>query len=167
MPASGRPMNYTTKVPVTQTVVECQSALAMAGASSAAVHFDDGRPAGLSFTLKTPHGIRSFMLPVNIDGVHAMLMALDKEGKLPAPGGGKGRGRDLYQNRDHAARVAWRVIKDWLDANLALIAARMATIDEIMLPYLVVNDDGRTLWQAYQDQESAIELTVGDDARAR
>ena len=167
MPASGRPMNYTTKVPVSQTVAECQSALAMAGASSVSVHFEDGQPTGLSFALKTPHGVRSFMLPVNIDGVHVMLTALDKEGKLPAPGGGRGRGRDLYQSRDHAARVAWRVVKDWLEANLALISARMATIDEVMLPYLVVDDDGRTLWQAYRERETAIELTAGQDARAR
>jgi hypothetical protein len=164
MPASGRPMNYTTKVPVTQSVTECQSALAAAGAASVAVHFDDGCPAGLSFTLKTPHGVRNFILPVTIDGVHLMLTALDKAGKLPAAGGGKGRGRDLYQSRDHAARVAWRVMKDWIEANLARIAARMATLDEVMLPYLVVNEDDRTLWQAYQDRESALELTTGRNA---
>lgn len=52
-----------------------------------------------------------------------------------------------------AANVAWRVVKDWLEANLALIAAQMATLDEVMLPYLHV-DEGRTLWQAYRERES-------------
>jgi hypothetical protein len=162
MPATRRPMNYTTKVPASQTVTECQSALAAAGADTVSVHFDDGQPSGLSFTLRTPHGTRNFILPVNIDGVHAMLTALDNAGKLPPPGGGPGRGRGLYQSRDHAARVAWRVLKDWIEANLARIAARMATLDEVMLPYLVVDDGERTLWQAYQDRSPALELTTGE-----
>lgn len=59
-----------------------------------------------------------------------------------------------YTSREHATRVAWRVVKDWLEANLALIAAEMATIDEVMLPYLHVGDD-KTLWQAYREREQA------------
>jgi hypothetical protein len=55
--------------------------------------------------------------------------------------------------------VAWRVVKDWLEANLALVAAQMATIDEVMLPYLHVDGD-RTLWQAYREREQAA-LTAG------
>ena len=46
------------------------------------------------------------------------------------------------------------VVKDWIEAVLALIEARMVTIDEVMLPYLKV-DQERTLWQAYQEREQA------------
>jgi hypothetical protein len=67
-----------------------------------------------------------------------------------------------YSSREHAARVAWRVIKDWLEANLALIAAQMATIDQVMLSCLIVGDDDWTLWQAYRDRESSLELTTGE-----
>ncbi len=147
--ASGRPLNYTTTIPVAQTVGECQSVLAMAGAASVAVHYDDGQPSGLSFTLKTPHGTRAFTLPVDVPAMHAALRKTDfsslkaSRAKL-----------DQLNSREHAANVAWRVVKDWLEANLALIAARMATIDEVMLPYLIVGDD-RTLWEAYREREQA------------
>lgn len=155
MPVSGRPLNYTTTIPVHQTVSECQSILAAAGASSAAVHFEDGQPAGFSFSLKTPHGIRAFTLPVNVPAMRAVLLKTDfsslkaSRSKL-----------DQLVSREHAAMVAWRVVKDWLEANLALIAAKMATIDEVMLPYLMVDDD-RTLFQAYRDREQAA-LETGD-----
>jgi hypothetical protein len=150
MPAKG-PLNYTTTVPAARTVGECQSILAAAGAASVSVHFEDGLPAGLSFTLKTPHGVRGFTLPVNIDGVQRLLVDANKKGALRSDGHQNAR----LEGREHASNVAWRVVKDWLEANLALIAARMATIDEVMLPYLVVNDDGRTLWQAYREREQA------------
>lgn len=147
---SGRPLNYTTKVPVTQSVVECQSILAAAGASSAQVHFEDGQPVGLGFSLKTPHGIRNFTLPVNIDGMQRVLVQAESDGDFSSLKKKQG----AFSNREHAAKVAWRVVKDWLEANLALIAAQMATIDEVMLPYLHVDED-RTLWQAYRDREQA------------
>jgi hypothetical protein len=154
VPAKG-PLNYTTTISVTQTVGECQALLASAGAASAAVHFEDGLPSGLSFTLKTPHGARAFTLPVNVDGVQRMLAEANRKGQLRSDGHRNAR----LEGREHAARVAWRVVKDWLEANLALIAARMATIDEVMLPYLIVGEDDRTLWQAYQEREqAAIEM---------
>ena len=155
--ASGRVLNYTTKVAVHQTVAECQSILATAGASSVAVHYDDGgQPAGLSFSLKTPHGARAFTLPVNLDGMQRVLAQANKEGRLR----GDGHRNASLEGREHAARVAWRVCKDWLEANLALIAAEQATLTEVMLPYLHVDGD-RTLWQAYQDNERAAIVAGG------
>jgi hypothetical protein len=154
--ASGRPLNYSTTIPAGQTVSECQSILAAAGADSVAVHFEAGRPSGLSFTLKTPHGVREFTLPVDVPAMHAVLRTTDFS-SLKAS-----RARLVrLAGREHAANVAWRVIKDWLEANLALIAAQMAPIDEVMLPYLHVDQD-RTLYQAYRERESALELTPGD-----
>lgn len=155
---SARPLNYTTTIQVHQTVSECQSILAAAGASSAAVHFEDGQPCGLSFSLKTPHGVRAFTLPVNIDGMQRVLAAEARKGLRIHTKGVR------VDSREHATRVAWRVVKDWLEANLALIAAQMATIDEIMLPFLHVDGD-RTLWQAYRDREqAALDAGGGKDA---
>ena len=156
--ASGRPMNYTTKIPAHQTMAECQSLLAAAGAGSVAVHFEDGQPAGLSFTLKTPHGTRAFTLPVDVSAMHAVLRKADFS-SLHATRAALAQ----YASREHAVRVAWRVAKDWLEANLALIAAKMATLETVMLPYLMV-DDERTLWEAYQDNERAALEAGGSDA---
>jgi hypothetical protein len=148
-------LNYTTTIAVTQTVGECQAVLGAAGAASVAVHYQDAQPAGLSFSLATPHGTRAFTLPVNVDGIHQVLTTAERDGQFASLRKKQG----TYTSRDHAAKVAWRVVKDWLEANLALVAARMATIDEVMLPYLHVDGD-RTLWQAYREREQAA-LTAG------
>lgn len=146
-----RPLNYTTTVPVHQTAAECQSILAAAGASSVATHFEAGQPVGLSFSLRTPHGDRAFRLPVDVDSMQRVLMKAEKDGEFATLRKKAG----TYSSPEHAARVAWRVVKDWLEANLALIAAQMASLTEVMLPYLIVTADDRTLWQKYRDDERA------------
>jgi hypothetical protein len=160
--ASTRPLNYTTTVPVTQTVAECQAILAAAGASSASVHFKDGQPAGLSFSLDTPHGLRNFTLPVNTGGIHRVLAKAERDGQFAAARKKAG----TFSSPEHAARVAWRVVKDWLEANLALIAAQMVTIDEVMLPWLHIQIGGeqRTLFEHYKAQERAALLPGDGDA---
>lgn len=148
---NGRPLNYTTTISVMVTAGECQAILAAAGAASVSVHYEDGQPAGLSFTLKTPHGARAFTLPVDIAAMHRVLAEEARNGLRIHSKGVK------VDSREHAARVAWRVAKDWLEACLALIAAQMTTIETVMLPYLHVDGD-KTLWQAYREREQvAIE----------
>jgi hypothetical protein len=161
MPGKG-PLNWTTTIPVHQTMGECQSMLARAGASSVSVHFEDGDPAGLSFSLKTPHGVRNFTLPVNVDGIQRVLAQANKDGRLRSDGHRNAR----LEGREHAARVAWRVVKDWLEANLALIDAQMATIDEVMLPWLHIQIGGeeKTLFEHYKAQERAALLPGSDRA---
>jgi hypothetical protein len=126
--------------------------LADAGAAAVGIEYEDRRPVGLSFRLDTPAGRRDFTLPVDIGAMHAVLRRTDfsslKASTLKVAS---------YQTEDHAARVAWRVCKDWLEANLALIAARMATLDQVMLPYLHM-DDGHTLYEAIKLREGLAEL---------
>lgn len=57
-----------------------------------------------------------------------------------------------------AARVGWRILKDWIEAQLALIETGMVTIEQVFLPY-VQNDKGQTLYEAIADKKFAGLLT--------
>lgn len=158
-------LNYTTKIPHSVTTGECLSMLARAGAAAVSIEFDsEAVPCGIGFRLNTPHGPRHFSLPVSIDGVHAILLKERKPGGRIASLHLSAAQRDQLASRDRAADIAWRVVKDWLEATLALIAHGMADLTEVMLPHLVV-DEGRTLWQAYQAREQAALTAGGTDAR--
>ena len=126
------PLNYTTRIPVTRSAMECSELLAAAGADMVSMTYRDKKPVGLAFRLVTAGALRDFVMPVNIDGVKELLARADY------PASVKTKDLSVYVTREHAARVAWRVIKDWLEAQLALIAADMATLDQVMLPYLQV-----------------------------
>lgn len=137
-------LNYTTTIAVARSVAEMQALLGRAGAAAVAVRYEDKEPSALSFTLSTPVGDRAFTLPVNVAGV-AKVLADDPKVR---------RAGRSYLTPEHAAKVAWRVAKDWLEAQLAIIDANMATLDQVMLPYLHVDGD-RTLYEAFQSRDLA------------
>ena len=136
------PLNYTTSIKAEKTAAECLTILGKSGASAIAVTYTDKKPSGLAFRLDTQHGGKDFQLPVNVAGVHKRLMAAHKRGDIA-------RG---YSTSDQAERTAWRILKDWLEAQMAIIDAQMVSLDEVMLPYLQV-DGSRTLYQAYLERE--------------
>lgn len=137
-------MNYTTSIAVEKTMGEIQGALARRGVTRiSTLYSDDGIAEGIAFTMKTDYGFRDFELPVRTSGVLAALTA-DKSVK-PA-----------QRTPEQAARVAWRIAKDWLEAQSALIDAQLATLDEVMLPYLV-DGRGRTMYSLYRENQKALE----------
>ena len=133
-------LNYTTTIAAAKTIGEMQAMLAQAGAARVGVEYHDGSASGMSFLLSTPHGERAFTLPVDVDAMERLLAKQRK-----------GNNR-VKADRAQAERVAWRVMKDWLAAQLALVETQMAALDQVMLPYLHT-DDGRTLYAAYKDHE--------------
>jgi len=147
-------LNYTTTIAASKTIGEMQAALAKAGASTIAIQYDGGAPRGLTFGLRTPHGPKVFTLPVDVGSVQRVL-------KRQRSAGGLSRAK--FESAEHAERVAWRILKTWLEAQLALVQVQMATVDQVMLPYLHVDGD-TTLYAAYLERESALELTTGGAA---
>jgi hypothetical protein len=142
-------LNYTTSVAAPKTAAEMQQLLAKAGASRVMVEYDsDGAPEGLAFTITTAHGPRSFALPVDPGPVEKVLRAQRVERR--------------YQGREQATKVAWRITKDWLEAQLALIATEMVALDQVMLPYMQ-DDDGRTVYDLYLAGVERFALPKGAD----
>lgn len=142
-----RPLNYTTKIAARQTVGECSSLLAEAGAARVTVVYEGRKPIGLSFRLEMPSGWQDFTLPVQIEGVAKLLAEVD-------PAALFSEARKRIRQPEHAANVAWRVVKDWLEAQLAIIDAGMASLDQVMLPYLQL--EGGTLYEVIRDQHLAL-----------
>lgn len=144
-------LNYSTSVGASRTVSEMQTMLVAHGANRIAIDYENAKPSGVSFFLTTPHGPRAFSLPVNVDAMHALLIKQDKAGLL------KSGTKATRSSREQAERVAWRVMKDWLAAQLALVETEMAGLDQVMLPYLHV-DGTKTLYAAYAEREQALAI---------
>jgi len=91
----------------------------------------------------------TFRLPANVDGVHAILM---RSNQIP---------RSL-RNHAQARRVAWRIVLHWLDAQLALIQAGLATLDQLFLPFCQ-GPDGVTLYERMREAKfSGLLLEEGE-----
>lgn len=148
-------MNYTTKVAVDKTAAEVQAILGRSGAASVSVFYMSGQPAGVTFTMSTPAGPREYRLPVDVEAMHRHLRSEHAAGRLRAH-----QSVASMTSREQAARVAWRVAKDWLEAQVTLVQAQMATLDQVMLPYLLTaGPESRTLYEVFRARELG-ELTA-------
>ena len=124
--------NYTTEVDVYKSLGEIQEALASHGARKIMVDYDvAGQPTGVMFAIETPAGHRGFCLPANVEGVRAVFTQQKVKAK---PG--------------QAERTAWRNVRDWIMAQMAIIEAGQVQIEEVFLPYLT-DRSGQTLYQLY------------------
>lgn len=140
-------LNYTTKVGPERTIAEIQKLLVEGAATSIRTDYEDGRPAAVTFTIDTAFGRRTFRLPVAAERVQAVLL--------------RQRVEPRFSTLEHAERVAWRIVKDWLEAQVAIIETEMVTLDQVMLPYMHDALAGRTFYEAYRDQQLA--LPAGDE----
>ena len=127
-------LNYTTQVSTERTAGEIQRKLAMAGASAVMSEYDeDGIMSAMSFRISTRMGELHFRLPINIDGVYDVIQG---ERKVPK----------RLKTYDQASRIAWRIVKDWIEAQIAIIEAGQAELQEVFLPY-AQNSRGETVYQ--------------------
>lgn len=137
-------LNYTTNVSVDKTVGEIHRALAKAGANGILNEYDShGNISGLKFRLAMKDAPVFYDMPVNIAGVSA---ALKKDGK--------------YRDDAHARRVAWRIVKDWIEAQMAIVLAGMAEVPQVFLPY-AQTDNGQNLYARIQSNPSSMKMLGG------
>lgn len=139
-------LNYTTKIRPDHSVNEIQKILGEGGAQRVSVDYAAGKITAVMFALDVSGTLIHFRLPANPDGVLAVLK--------------RQRVSSTYQTRDHAEAVAWRIVKDWVEAQLALVAAQQAQLAEVFLPYAMVNST-ETAFTAFQRQ-AARGLITGD-----
>ena len=118
--------NKTTQVPVAKTLGEIQAMLAKINASAMMINYEDQEPVSLSFQIVRGGRPLSFQLPSNWQGILAAMKRESTPQRL--------------LNREQALRVSWRVVKDWLRAQLTLIEAGAATVEEVMIPWAITND---------------------------
>lgn len=141
------PVNYTTRISAAKTAAEMQGLLAAHGASSVSLDFDKGSPTALRFVLRTSYDPqvdhREFFVPVDVVAMQQLLEKEDEAGRLKS---GAKADRTSYEQ---AERVAWRVMKTWLEAQLALVATRMVDFEEVFLPYMIIGAGSATVYQQY------------------
>lgn len=140
-------LNYTTSIAPQKTVMEIQSMLAKAGASAILADYDtEGNIVALSFRLRDEGGQEiSFKLPTAWQPV---LDTLKRQGVS--------RG---LQTPEQALRVAWRITKDWVAAQLAIIETRMVTTAQVFLPYAITKN-GQSVYE-YIASNSTLLLGSG------
>lgn len=127
--------NYTTTVNQLKTIGEIQGMLVEHGVISISIDYADKQPAALYFIAPINQQDIPFRLPSRWEGV---LLAMERDPKV----------QKRYRTEEQARRVAWRITRDWVRAQLAIIEAGQASLGEVFLPY-AVNSDGQTVYELF------------------
>lgn len=135
-------LNYTTTIGVHKTIGEIEEILVEHGARKIMSNYDEqGHIESLNFSIMTSNGERGIKLPANVPSIYEVLKQQKKSGKIKV-------------NPDYAQaeRVAWRIIKNWVEAQMAILESQMVQIEEIFLPYMI-NKEGKTFFQVYKQNQ--------------
>lgn len=129
-------LNYTTEISASKSVGEIQTILMNAKAQSILTEFHSStqRLTSVSFKIASPFGVLAIRMPANVD---AVFKCLCQEPKVP-------RSKKTWEQ---AERVAWRIQKDWLEAQLAIVKVKMAELQQVFLPYIQDPMTGETIYE--------------------
>jgi hypothetical protein len=135
-------LNYTTTVQASKTMAELQEILRRHGAKAILINYDsEGFIESLSFQVMTPRGDFSIRLPVEPENI---LKVLARHNVPKA-----------YQNKEQAIRIAWRIVKDWVKAQMAILETEMVDTEQIFLPY-IETAPGKTVYSNFLENRAQL-----------
>lgn len=132
-------LNYTTKIDPDKTAAEISRCLTSHGAQAIMTEYDPSTSyiQALSFKITIGDQPMGFKLPCDWKPVFEILQ---NDPKVPR----------ANSTKEQAVRTAWRIVKDWVEAQMALVETKMVTTQQVFLPYAVMKD-GRTLSEHIED----------------
>ncbi len=152
--------NYTSTVPVSQTIYRIEQVLIKCGVSGIAKEYDpdgSGKIVAIVFAIPAspdmpPMNVR---LPANEEQAQNALWLDYADGDKLTPDGQ----RLAWNNRkrltradfkEQAERTAWKIVQDWVEVQMSMIQMKQADTAQVFLPYIF---DGRqTLYQRIKER---------------
>lgn len=141
-------LNFTTKIDSEKTIGEITKCLVKHGATKITTDYNGQIAVAVTFCLMYKDSLIAFSLPANFHGV---FRAMKKDRNVP---------RRLCTEQQ-AQRVAWRIVKDWTEAQMAIVEAELAEMAEVFLPYAVTKD-GSTLFNKIKAGGFSNILQIGE-----
>lgn len=136
-------LNYTTKIDADKTAQEIAKELSMHGARAVLTEYDpvEGLVTAISFKINVDGNDIGIKLPCDWRPVYEII---SKDRKLPWD---KERKEKIMSDmKAQSVRTAWRIVKDWVEAQMALIETRMVKTEQVFLPYIVMKNN-QTLYE--------------------
>lgn len=134
-------LNYTTTIESYKTVAEIEKILVKHKAKSIMKDYQDESIVALSFLIDVGYNQIPIKLPAKIEECYMVLCNEKKNGT-----------KNIKATKEQAERVAWRILKDWIEAQMALLDINMVKFEEVFMPY-IVDSNGRTLFEKLEERQ--------------
>jgi hypothetical protein len=132
--------NYTSTVPAIRSIAYIETKLAAHGARKTMKEFSvDGRVIAVAFIMEIQGNEVPFKLPARVEACERVLQNSlssrtrpETRKKIPA----------------QAERTAWKILSDWIEAQMAMIELAQVEMMEVFLPYVYDAAKDQTYFQA-------------------
>lgn len=139
-------LNYTSEAPTEKTISDIQKMLSQHNVVAMMTEYEGPQVSAVSFRISVDGKEMAFKLPCNWRKVKE-IMKRKNANRLRI----RGRLERLVDESDEQAqRTAWAIIKDWMEAQLALVEVNMVTLQGIFLPYMRMRN-GKTLTENIEE----------------
>ena len=161
--------NYTSDVPVSQTVARIEQVLLRAGVKAIAKEYGPcSEVAAITFRIEAGPGqpLLSIRMPAEVERAqNALWLEYVGTDKLSTDGNTvywhsrkKKRRKDFL---DQGARTAWKLVQDWIEVQISMIQLQQADAVQVFLPYIW--DGRRTFYQGLKDSGFKALMPPKDD----
>jgi len=141
--------NYSTTISAVQTIMEIEDILSRHKVTDIWKIYDtEGSIIALNFVVYTEFGKLAFKLPVNVEAVGYILKNDKKNKRINLS-------KNQVGDKAVAQRIAWRIIKDWIDSQMALVDISMVKLEEVFLPYVYDFKKNQSLYEAFKERKYA------------
>jgi hypothetical protein len=135
-----------TEIPASKTCGEIERSLVDAGARGISKDYSSaGEIVALTFSIPTESGVIAFALPVRTGAVEKILLERRASSTVKSP-------RIRKSIRARAEMIAWRHVLRWVQAQAAMIETGQASAVEIFLPFALVGNSGRRVYDVLSDR---------------
>lgn len=146
--AAPRLKNYASEASMTSIFNVISTILAQHKAKKITFDYDDaGRAVSLEFMVTLNGQQYRFRLPARFDKAKPLVEKARQEA---------GSWRLSEKALDEQSyRAVWATIRDWVDAQCALIDIGASSIEETFMPYLIIDEgSGRTMFDVFAEQKA-------------
>lgn len=136
--------NYTSGQPAERSINFIEAKLVAHGARQILKLYNDkNQVSGLCFNITIDGQLLPFKLPARLDQCEKILTQnLSRRAKPETK----------KRIPEQAARTAWKILADWIDAQMAMIEMSQVEITEVFMPYLYDANKQRTCFEMFKER---------------
>ena len=136
--------NYTSTVPALTSIAYIESRLAQQRANMIVkLYSPNGKVDAIAFTVRIGEVDMPFRLPAQIAACERTL----RDGLSR-----RARPETVKKITEQAERTAWKIVADWVDAQMAMIELAQVELLEVFLPYVYDHSKQQTYFQSIKER---------------
>lgn len=151
--------NYTSGVPVSQTIARIESVLIRCGVKGITKEYlPNGTVEAIHFHIEMPTSrVATIRMPAKVEEAQEALWLnyvgtdrLSPDGHKMEWNSYKKKSRSDFA--EQAARTAWKIVQDWIEVQMSMIQMKQADTLEVFMPFLWDGNRHQTYYQALKDK---------------